>query len=820
MSTSTILLAGPIIRRVEKSKVCVWIATSKPVDASLKVFSFNQVNENAIRNDGDTDNDTADQPKSVNESQPQQMHLIGYGINSPLKLGDNLYVNLIIARPSFSDGTKESSEQLNRLNFPTGELLAYDIELLLSKENKEKVLCLKDLGLLSGEDTILYQGEPTTTITVPFTDDGDVRKKSMHITLPTFFLPEEEKEQKLNVLYGSCRKLHGADGDSLTIGDQLVSSTLTDLKSRPSTLFLMGDQIYADDVATPLIKHLTGLANELLGWEEPINGINKKLKDVEIGERKQLLDSNAKFTSEVSDNHLVSFGEFVAMYLVTWNRQNWPSSLDEHSVKALKNSKEKENYYSQIKSLEQSRKNLSAIRRLFANIPTYMICDDHEITDDWNIDRKWHDSVKQSNCGSQIIANGLVAYWAFQAWGNDPDSFDENFIELIKNYLQLRRKLSIYQSSEEGVSQNNIENDSNTQANNMQMLEDKIWNSRKWIFIAPTNPFSIFLDCRTQRGFVKPDGPPMLLDDEALAFIKSAVQRSKYNKGDPLIIVSPTPVFGFELAESVQRFLTSISGTYKWDMETWRANESGFIKFLSFIAENFSPRYCIFLSGDVHYAFTMKAKFDLYKYENGKKDIKEKEENKTICTSLDIAQLTSSPFRSNSLIKRIIAIHILNLVHKVLITKNMSRLGFNKVKENIFYNTSDTTYNPIHTNSVNKIYNFISQILSQKKRNYPIVSQKTSLYAKIKNGSSKLFYGYISKDHVNNITRLPDWSESRLLVKPVGHGSTPVLANNNIGLMTLDIKSQKVRNKLYFFDKENIRFSEANLQFEGQNDNS
>ena len=61
-----------------------------------------------------------------------------------------------------------------------------------------------------------------------------------------------------------------------------------------------------------------------------------------------------------------------------------------------------------------------------------------------------------------------------------------------------------------------------------------------------------------------------------------------------------------------RRFLTSISGTYKWDLETWRANETGFIKFLAFVSNTFSPDYCIILSGDVHYAFTMKARFDIF----------------------------------------------------------------------------------------------------------------------------------------------------------------------------------------------------------------
>jgi hypothetical protein len=225
-----------------------------------------------------------------------------------------------------------------------------------------------------------------------------------------------------------------------------------------------------------------------------------------------------------------------------------------------------------------------------------MICDDHEITDDWNIDQKWSSSVKNSINGSQIIVNGLVAYWAFQGWGNDPNSFNDDFIEIIEEYLDLRKQKSLLNLKKTSAV-SNLDYDSgriNKRAR-IRMLEDQIWNFKKWIYVAPTYPPSIFLDCRTQREFVNPDGPPILLNDEALDHIEKIVYDSGYVKGEPVVIISPTPVFGFELAESVQRFLTSISGTYKWDLETWRANETGFIKFLAFLSNTFSPDYCIIL---------------------------------------------------------------------------------------------------------------------------------------------------------------------------------------------------------------------------------
>ena len=389
-------------------------------------------------------------------------------------------------------------------------------------------------------------------------------------SLPTFYIPVGKNGSQLNILYGSCRKLHGNDEDSLIIGDKLLASSISNLQKRPSSLFLIGDQIYADDVAGPLIGYLGRLSNELLGWREVVDGIDKNIEDIPIGGRRQIVSTNAHFTSEVSDNHLLGFGEFAAMYLVAWNPLIWPKEFNSYLAKLQSSGSEKQ-YEKELRDLEQCRKSIRKIRRLLANVPTYMICDDHEITDDWNIDRKWHNSVRNSKSGSQIIINGLIAYWAFQAWGNDPDSFDNEFVETIRIYLDLKKQKSSFHYDKTFKSSSLYNDTQDNEIDKIQIMEDGIWNYKKWTYVAPTYPLSIFLDCRTQREFVNPDGPPVLLNDKVLDYIESEVYDSGYNRGDPLVIISPTPVFGFEHAESVQRFLTSISGTYKWDLETWRA---------------------------------------------------------------------------------------------------------------------------------------------------------------------------------------------------------------------------------------------------------
>jgi hypothetical protein len=149
---------------------------------------------------------------------------------------------------------------------------------------------------------------------------------------------------------------------------------------------------------------------------ESIHGIGKKIHEVRVGERKQPVRANAQFSSGKSDNHLLSFGEFAAMYLLDWNEENWSkrfSSSSQNSVLFKLNV----HHQKQIEASELGQKKIATIRRLLANILTYMIFDSHEITDDWNIDGKRDESVKNSMCGRQIVTNGLVAFWFFQSWG-------------------------------------------------------------------------------------------------------------------------------------------------------------------------------------------------------------------------------------------------------------------------------------------------------------------------------------------------------------------------------------------------------------------
>jgi len=80
--------------------------------------------------------------------------------------------------------------------------------------------------------------------------------------------------------------------------------------------------------------------------------------------------------------------------------------------------KVKEKYEDERKRLHEFRATLPQVRRALANIATYTICDDHDVTDDWFLDGAWCRNVLASPLGKRVVRNALLAYCLFQAWGN------------------------------------------------------------------------------------------------------------------------------------------------------------------------------------------------------------------------------------------------------------------------------------------------------------------------------------------------------------------------------------------------------------------
>ena len=562
------LIAGPILRRTTANRVCVWLATSSPMSLQLTIVDAQNI---------------------ASEFGQSKLDKLG---EQCVKAGDNLYVYLLQARSNTSDG------------YPQDKLMCYRLD----EVNVENNSCTP---LLSAEELqkLVYGSLP----------------------YPSFFIPSKLKR----LLHGSCRKPHGGFHsenqppmpDALSHGDTLLRETCLDLEKRPPILLLTGDQIYADDVSLSLFAMLRSQSIALAGKKETLPledgsaSTAPRLDPSTIplhGRKQALSDQGSGFSSGESENHLLTFGEYAAMYIYALG--NLPAWQPVWEWQTLQNMEIAEGankaFEEQLAPLRSYHKTLPDIRRLLANISTYMIFDDHDVTDDWNITGNWYDKVRTSPMGRRIVSNALAAYWCFQAWGNDPDNFDKDLILSISQ--QLNDRADDYDIGER--------------------YDLHTWKSRGWGFSIPSDPPIIAMDSRTQRQYENKYHPAQLLDRYALDWLR--VEWAKLKTGQTItsdtcpVLVATTPVIGYAIVEYMQRFalwLTNLIESYRliqmlerlikregyltgkvvnWlDAESWSSNKIGFVNFMDTISKRMGIKQCVFLSGDVHYAFTAKASF-------------------------------------------------------------------------------------------------------------------------------------------------------------------------------------------------------------------
>ncbi|MFD1929685.1 hypothetical protein ACFSFY_16720 [Sporosarcina siberiensis] len=569
------VLAGPILRRVDRQSVTIWIATSQSFEINARIFTLEQ--EIAL--------DTISEVTSI-------------------CTGEKLFIHLI---------------QIHG-RFPTDTLLGYNLFL----QDINKIYDLKSLDLISENkmQSITY---------------GD-------LPYPSFFIPDRSNS---NFLYASCRKFHGIGEDTLIAGDRIIEDAQMDLEKRPQALFLLGDQIYADDVADPLFPVIQSVAVHLIGHEEDLAQFNGTLNDEhfrkvihQVNGRQFITSKLCNFTSSNAGNHLMTFGEYAAMYLLSWSPSLWESvyippydeMLERNSIHLLfpgdkaEQKQSRTRYNEQTEKLLQTMAGLQNVRRLLANVPTYMIFDDHDITDDWNLSADWITQVSQSPLGKHVIANGLSAYWIFQGWGNEPQRFEEKFIKSMSHHFA-------------GFTAHSVA---------YVHWVKRLWSYKDWHFVAPTKPSALFLNTRTIRQFdhlpqavkvgwifKESTRSPRLIGTEGWNSVSKTLFQSGWIKGDPLLIISPTPLYGMGLVESVLHSYVyplraiGIPVDETLDFEAWKYNGKGFSDFLTNIF-NWNPSQCIILSGDVHYASAVTSHVKLNS------------------SAMTILQFTSSPTKNKS----------------------------------------------------------------------------------------------------------------------------------------------------------------------------
>jgi hypothetical protein len=543
-----LILCGPMLRRVTPNSVSVFVALKHPRQVKLTVAEV----------------DGSSQEKSHQEE--------------TIALGQYLHVCLVTLKLSSAEALVPYKIYGYNLT-----LTAYGTRDKLDKG--PPVVNLKDTGLLHGEACLGY--EPGS--------------------LPSFALPPTELTY-LKLIHGSCRKPHGQRRDALPIVDTIIAGKRSDAYSRPHQLFLTGDQIYADDVAEPLLAELTPTAEMLLGWptSEQIPGMSKAPRDILPGDREPYI--KPWFGTGEGHSHLITLGEYYAMYLFTWSDELWPNQIPSFAQLSAAEQKRygekrKAHYDEQVKALELFRGGLGKVRRLLANVPTYMMFDDHDVTDDWFLDKQSVTDYMNVDVPHRLVTNALSAFAVFQAWGNTPEQFEAPPAQPPPgSQTAIGRQLLGHLSSWKG------ENNDTFVSINSALLSTVGDRLRYDFEVEGPAHQVIVLDTRTQRGYPSNDnlGQPDLLS--AMALKRQIVDRTPQPPSTPkriTVVVSPTPVFGYWLHEGIAEIGGAAGKSRTVDREAWlvRHRRAGFENFLKALVP-FSR--VMILSGDVHYAFSQR----------------------------------------------------------------------------------------------------------------------------------------------------------------------------------------------------------------------
>ncbi|MGH9900248.1 MAG: alkaline phosphatase D family protein, partial [Pyrinomonadaceae bacterium] len=421
---------------------------------------------------------------------------------------------------------------------------------------------------------------------------------------------------RLRFAYGSCRKSGGSGIDAMKHLWSAMHRT-TDTGDWPSFLLLIGDQIYADDIETNQAK---AIQSQRVAWRKPgpaggdalspgawagrfasrftpfsesyqgkaseyatnpLYGLSKNwLFNIPVNKNDQRVAAGDGYAGI----HAADFAEYAFLYETAWGTE----------------------------TVEQE-----FIRRVLANVPSFMIFDDHEVTDDWNFDQEWSDMAHKGKDFSEwpaTIGDGLAAYWMYQGWGNqDPSQWKQD--ERTKVLLEARRQGTDALADLRGCLRKEVRPPQETTET----------GRLKWYYKLPVSPSFLVLDGRTQRVLKAKARDSVVMTDDQFDWLRTELKQADRSGQAGAFVVAADPVvlpaalaLGMSahrrdepgLQDEIARLVLNRGELRGRDIEHWMADASwGKIKevFKSLGQNRKALKTVVFLSGDVHFSFNMVA---------------------------------------------------------------------------------------------------------------------------------------------------------------------------------------------------------------------
>jgi hypothetical protein len=534
-----VVLAGPILRYVSTAVVRVWVAMSAPCGVRLNVRRHDDAEGRlAATSWGAASGMVSSPPGDLTAPQ-----------NDLLRVGVDLYVCVVEARGTLQEGL----------------LYEYDLEFVapegMSFDNANGVVRRR---------FIAYAGAD----------------------FPTFYI-NSRSNFHVTFMHASCRKMHGPGTDATERADRHLRENVTNLGRRPAFVLYTGDQIYGDDVDVTLGGVASAVGERLIGFSEimaepgegaPLAG--RVPSELTPQQRQDvLLDRSTGFTFErsISPHHLMTLGEYVAMHLLVWSPTLW----EEHVLRRERPIAGASGFHG------SHRAAIEAASRVLANAPSYMMMDDHEVTDDFPMYQSQWNTIVHSRLGRWVVANARAAVWACQLKGSGGSNLGAVVESNLRGYLAAGQAYGTRSTAEADRFRE--------QREALRQARDAYsWNIATFAggcgYVTPTFPPVIVLDTRTQRA-LSADFPG-LLNAQGLSWLRQRIGEVRRRAPRvPLLLVSPVPVLGPWFFDAYQR--REGAGTYAEDPEGWPLHAATFVSFMDLLSAE-GHLNAVVLSGDIH----------------------------------------------------------------------------------------------------------------------------------------------------------------------------------------------------------------------------
>ncbi|GCE03614.1 alkaline phosphatase D family protein [Dictyobacter aurantiacus] len=252
----------------------------------------------------------------------------------------------------------------------------------------------------------------------------------------------------------------------------------------------------------------------------------------------------------------------------------------------------------------------NGVRQALAVLPTYMIFDDHEITNNWNFMPTWRPSSIQAG-QEQTLVDGLVAYWVYQGWGNLRQQTTQHpLLEVMRQtaesgedaFEQLRDYVRRDLYGEMGLRWHyEIPSTPPIFVANARTERTTITTGKDEDILAPTRIISRSQMHDLQTWYANNQSPLAILVSSVPVLLPPAIGWLEYLMGQRLWLTEKKLLscLGLQLARVQQRIAIRLS------FDHWPLYSLSWHDLLQLFQQ---PRDTLLLSGDVHFSYALTAR--------------------------------------------------------------------------------------------------------------------------------------------------------------------------------------------------------------------